>query len=48
MKKETMKRLLALPKESQDKVWKLALDRLELERKQKNNELHPVAKQAKK
>jgi len=43
-----MKRLLALPKESQDKVWKLALDRLELERKLKNGELHPVVKQVKK
>lgn len=43
-----MKRLLALPKESQDKVWKLALDRLEFERKQKNNAGQPLLKQAKK
>ena len=36
MKKDTMKKLLKLPKDSQDKVWGLAMDRLKLERKKKN------------
>ena len=48
MKKETMKKLMALPKDSQDKVWKLAMDRLKLERAQKQETLPPQDKQAKK
>ncbi len=35
MKKETMKKLLALPKATQDKVWKQAMDRLKKESMQK-------------
>jgi hypothetical protein len=36
MKKETMEKLMALPKASQDKVWKLAMDRLKAEKLQKS------------
>lgn len=35
MKPDTMKRLLALPKDAQDKVWKLAMERLKAEKMQK-------------
>ena len=48
MKKDTMKKLMALPKASQDKVWKLAMDRLKMEKIQKNESLRPQDKQTKK
>jgi len=48
MKKDTMERLMALPKASQDKVWKLAQDRLKKERMRKNEALQPQDKQSKK
>jgi len=48
MKKETMDKLMALPKASQDKVWKLAMDRLKLERMQKNETSRPQNKETKK
>lgn len=32
MKKKTMEKLMALPKASQDKVWKLAMDRLKMQK----------------
>ena len=48
MKKETMERLMALPKASQDKIWKLAMDRLKMEKMQKNDALRSKEKQTKK
>ncbi|MBI3901757.1 MAG: hypothetical protein HY306_02240 [Nitrosomonadales bacterium] len=36
MKPKTMKRLLALPEEHQEKVWKLAMDRLKEQAIRKN------------
>ncbi len=48
MKKETMEKLLALPKDRQDMVWKLAMDRLKQEKKPENEVLRPEDKQAKK
>ena len=44
MKKDTMKRLMALPKASQDKVWKLAMDRLKMEKMRKNEAPRPQDK----
>ena len=46
MKKETMEKLMALPKESQDKIWKLAMDRLKSEKNQKSEALRPLDKHA--
>lgn len=48
MKKETLEKLMALPKASQDKVWKLAMDRLKTEKVQKKEALHAQDKQSKK
>jgi len=51
MKKETMEKLLALPKASQDKVWKLAMDRLKMEQSHKIQQSatqQPADKQLKK
>jgi len=48
MKKKTMERLMALPKASQDKVWKLAMDRLKMEKMQKNEALRSQDKKTKK
>ena len=41
-----MKRLMALPKDSQDKVWQLAMERLKKEKMQKNEMPHPQDKKA--
>lgn len=43
-----MKKLMALPKASQDKVWKLATDRLKMEKMQKNEMLRSQSKVTKK
>ena len=48
MKKDTMKKLMALPKESQEKVWKLAMDRLKMASTQKNEVPRSLDKQTKK
>ncbi len=48
MKKDTMKKLMALPKASQDKVWKLAMDRLKAEKTQKGEALPVPHKEPKK
>lgn len=48
MKKETMEKLMGLPKASQDKLWKLATDRLKMEKMQKNESLRSPDKQTKK
>jgi hypothetical protein len=48
MKKDTMEKLMALPKASQEKVWKLAMDRLKMARMQKNEALRSQDKQTKK
>lgn len=51
MKKKTMERLMALPKDSQDKVWKLAMERLkkeQMQKMQKNDALRTQDKQTKK
>lgn len=48
MKKKTMERLMALPKASQDKVWKLAMDRLKMEKMQKMQENEALRSQDKK
>jgi hypothetical protein len=44
MKPETMKRLMALPKERQDKIWQLAQERLKKEKTQPNKLTPPVKK----
>jgi len=48
MKKETMKKLMALPKASQDKIWKLAMDRLKTGKAQEKETLPAQDKQSKK
>lgn len=48
MKKETMKKLMALPKSSQDKVWKLAMDRLKTEKMKQAGAIPAQDKQSKK
>ena len=48
MKKKTIEKIMALPKASQDKVWKLAIDRLKTEKMHKNEVLHLQDKQSKK
>jgi hypothetical protein len=48
MKNDTMQRLMALPKASQEKVWKLAMDRLKMAKTQKNEALRSQDKQTKK
>ena len=47
MKKETMKKVMALPKASQDKVWKLAMERLKMEKVQRKEAIRPQDKQTK-
>lgn len=48
MKKKTMEKMMALPKASQDKLWKLAMDRLKAERMHKNEVVRSQDKQSKK
>jgi len=47
MKKETIKKLMTLPKDSQEKLWKLAIERLKAEKKLKNSALSTQCKNKK-